>query len=72
MIITIGFVFSNNVCYNLPTIIKNNLLLIWDFNIIKTLLERKDFSLLFGKDAYWAIGIPVAFILNHIYSFFFS
>lgn len=44
----ISFIVSDNVCYNLTNIIKNNLIFNWEFNFIKTLIALKDLSLLFG------------------------
>ncbi|MBQ9833611.1 MAG: type IV secretory system conjugative DNA transfer family protein [Bacilli bacterium] len=43
-----AFILSCNVCYNLTTIIKNNIKLSWDINIIHSLFQLKDISLLFG------------------------
>lgn len=47
--ITIGtFLVSTNICYNLTTIIKNNIKLSWNINIFYSLLKLNDISLLFG------------------------
>ena len=42
------FVISCNICYNLTTIIKNNIRFIWNINIFYSILQLKDFNLLFG------------------------
>ena len=42
------FIVSNNICFNIVNIIKNNLELKWDFNIIKSLFNLYDYGLLFG------------------------
>ena len=39
-----AFLLSCNVCYNLTTIIKNNIKLSWDINIFYSLFQLKDFS----------------------------
>ena len=42
------FVISCNICYNLTIIIKNNISIIWNINIFYSILQLKDFNLLFG------------------------
>lgn len=44
----IVFIISNNICYNLVHIITTNITLSWNFNIFKSILSIKNFSLLFG------------------------
>lgn len=43
-----AFILSCNICYNLTTIIKNNVTLSWNINVIYTMLKLNDFNLLFG------------------------
>lgn len=43
-----GFILSANICFNITSIIKNNVQISWDINIIKSLIALKDTSLLFG------------------------
>ena len=43
-----AFIISCNICYNLTTIIRNNIELSWNINFIHTLLKLNDFNLLFG------------------------
>lgn len=52
------FIFSNNVCFNIINIIKNNIELSWDFNVIKSLFNLTDHGLLFGT-----ILLSIIFIL---------
>ena len=42
------FFVSANICYNLTTIIKNNINLTWNINIFHSFFQLKDISLLFG------------------------
>ena len=39
---------SSNICYNLVTIIKNDIKLSWNINVIYSFLQLKDIDLLFG------------------------
>lgn len=43
-----AFILSCNICYNLTTIIRNNIELSWNINVIYTMLKLNDFNLLFG------------------------
>ena len=43
-----GFIISANVCFNITSIIKNNVQISWDINIIKSVIALKDINLLFG------------------------
>ena len=43
-----SFLLSSNICYNLITIITNDINLSWNFNIIYSFLQLKDLNLLFG------------------------
>ena len=48
VLIICSFILSTNICYNLTNIIKNNIELSWNLNIIFTLFKLSDTSLLFG------------------------
>ena len=48
VLITFSFILSTNICYNLTNIIKHNIELSWNLNIISTLFKLSDTSLLFG------------------------
>lgn len=48
VLIVFSFILSTNICYNLTNIIKNNIELSWNLNIISTLFKLSDISLLFG------------------------
>lgn len=43
-----GFILSANICFNITSIIKNNVQISWDINIIKSIVALKDANLLFG------------------------
>lgn len=43
-----SFILATNICYNLTNIIRNNIELSWNLNIVTTLFKLSDFSLLFG------------------------
>lgn len=43
-----AFMLSSNICYNLVTIIKNDIKLSWNINVIYSFLQLKDIDLLFG------------------------
>ena len=58
IIFILCFIVSSNICFNLINIIRNNLKLTWDFNIIKSLFKLSDYSLLFGT-----ILLSIIFIL---------
>lgn len=42
------FLLSSNICFNLTYIIKNNIKLLWNYNIIATFFKLTDTNLLFG------------------------
>lgn len=43
-----GFIISANICFNITSIIKKNVQISWDINIIKSVIALKDINLLFG------------------------
>lgn len=44
----LALILSANICYNLVSIIENNIKLAWDINLLKSFVALKDFNLLFG------------------------
>lgn len=57
--VALTFLFSNHICYNLISIIKNKLELNWSFNFFDSLIALVDYQFMFGNLLLFALMILI-------------